>query len=61
MTEAFAHQWQYAEVSGHREWIAVLLEKYYDPMYEYQLSKRDGGKLFCGDREAVITRAEQDH
>jgi tRNA 2-selenouridine synthase len=61
MTEAFAHQWQHAEVSGHREWIAVLLEKYYDPMYEYQLSKRDGEKLFFGDREAVITRAEQDY
>ena len=31
----------------HREWIAALLEKYYDPMYDYQLSSREG-KLFRG-------------
>ena len=39
---------------GHREWIARLLVDYYDPMYEYQLEQREGGVLFCGDRNAVI-------
>jgi tRNA 2-selenouridine synthase len=36
-----------------------LLEKYYDPMYEYQLSKRAGKQLFSGDRQAVIAWAQQ--
>ncbi len=42
MAAAFARQWQDRDLSGHRQWIALLLEKYYDPMYEYQLSKRAG-------------------
>jgi tRNA 2-selenouridine synthase len=54
MAEAFAAQWQEGDLSGHRRWIGDLLEKYYDPMYEYQLSKRTGQQLFRGDRQAVI-------
>jgi len=61
MAAAFARQWQDRDLSGHRQWIALLLEKYYDPMYEYQLSKRAGKQLFCGDRQAVIAWAQQDH
>ena len=59
MAAAFVRQWQDTEVSGHRQWIAVLLEKYYDPMYEYQLSKRAGAQWFRGDRQAVIARVRQ--
>ena len=59
MDEAFTRQWQDANLSGHRQWIAVLLEKYYDPMYEYQLSKRAGQQLFCGARQAVVAWAQQ--
>ena len=47
-------------MAGHREWIAFLLEHYYDPMYEYQLQQRDGRVLFRGDREAVINWALDD-
>jgi len=54
MTEAFREHWQNDDLSLHREWIAALLEKYYDPMYEYQLAQRAGRQLFCGDREAVV-------
>jgi len=61
MTAAFARQWQDRDLCGHRQWIALLLEKYYDPMYEYQLSKRAGEQLFCGDRQAVIAWAQQGH
>ena len=57
MAAAFARQWQDGDLSGHRQWIAMLLEKYYDPMYEYQLSKRAGEQLFQGDREAVVAWA----
>jgi tRNA 2-selenouridine synthase len=30
------------DVSLHRLWVAALLEYYYDPMYEFQLAKREG-------------------
>jgi len=54
MTEAFREHWQNDDLSLHREWIAALLEKYYDPMYEYQLEQRAGRQLFRGDRDAVV-------
>ncbi len=57
MTRAFEEQWQRGDMAGHREWIAALLEKYYDPMYEYQLAQRSGRQLFQGTRQAVIDRA----
>lgn len=57
MTRAFEEQWHRGEMAGHREWIAALLEKYYDPMYEYQLAQRSGRQLFQGSRQAVIDRA----
>ncbi|HEY6131635.1 MAG TPA: tRNA 2-selenouridine(34) synthase MnmH, partial [Halioglobus sp.] len=59
MAAAFARQWRQGDLSAHRQWIALLLEKYYDPMYEYQLSKRTGTTLFSGDRQAVVAWAQQ--
>jgi tRNA 2-selenouridine synthase len=60
MAAAFDREWRSGDVSGHRQWIAILLEQYYDPMYDYQLSKRAGDILFSGDREAVVAWAQQD-
>ena len=57
MTEAFARQRDRGDLQGHRLWIGALLEKYYDPMYEYQLSRRAGRQLFRGDRDAVVAHA----
>jgi len=37
----------------HRRWIALLLENYYDPMYEYQLSRKLPGIKFRGSRREV--------
>jgi len=59
MAEAFAQQWRDGDLSLHRPWVAFLLQKYYDPMYEYQLSQRDGKQLFHGDRDAVVAWAER--
>lgn len=56
---AFDSQWQDGTLSGHRAWIARLLEEYYDPMYEYQLSKRQGEQLYRGDRQAVVGWVQQ--
>jgi tRNA 2-selenouridine synthase len=54
MAAAFAAQASSGDLSLHREWIAFLLEHYYDPMYDYQLSQRNGEVLFRGNRSAVI-------
>jgi tRNA 2-selenouridine synthase len=59
MVAAFHCQWQDGDLSGHRAWIARLLEEYYDPMYEYQLAKRQGEQLYRGDRQAVVAWAQQ--
>jgi tRNA 2-selenouridine synthase len=59
ITAAFAQQERDGDVSGHRQWVAVLLEQYYDPMYEYQLSRRTGECLFRGDRQAVLDWAQR--
>ncbi len=42
---AFAEQLARGDVSSHREWISTLLSQYYDPMYDYQLSRREGNVL----------------
>lgn len=55
---AFAEQWRSGELCAHRRWIAVLLQQYYDPMYEYQLAQRCGERLFQGDRQAVLQWAQ---
>jgi tRNA 2-selenouridine synthase len=54
MAAAFALQQSRADTSGHRQWVAFLLEQYYDPMYEYQLRQREGEVLFRGNRQAVL-------
>ena len=59
MSLAFERQWQTGDSSWHRHWIIELLEKYYDPMYQYQLSKRAGERLFSGDRAAVLDWAQR--
>lgn len=51
---AFEEQWRSGCHDGHRAWIGFLLEHYYDPMYEYQLARREGERLFHGERAAVL-------
>lgn len=38
----------------HWDWILALLVEYYDPMYDYQLSKRSERIRLRGDRDTVI-------
>ena len=57
MQSAFERQRRSGSPDGHRAWIALLLQQYYDPMYEYQLSRREGVKLFSGPRQAVLAWA----
>ena len=45
--------------SLHRQWIQALLVEYYDPMYEYQIGRRQGGILFRGSRDEVLSAAAE--
>ena len=44
----------FAGAEDHAVWIAALLEKYYDPMYDYQLERKRTRIRFEGDRNSVI-------
>jgi tRNA 2-selenouridine synthase len=42
------------DASGHQEWIKTLLLNYYDPMYAYQLEKKQHRVVFRGSAEEVM-------
>jgi len=44
-----------SNVSGFRKPIQLLLKDYYDPMYDYQMSRKQKGEvLFCGSMEEIV-------
>jgi len=47
-----------SDTSGFRKPVQLLLEDYYDPMYDYQMNKRRGEVLFRGSMEEIIEWAE---
>ncbi len=40
------------DISNHYDWLKIILENYYDPMYEDQLKKREEFICFRGDYQA---------
>jgi tRNA 2-selenouridine synthase len=42
------------QAEHHKTWIRVLLAEYYDPMYDYQLSKKADRVVFRGERDYVL-------
>ena len=57
-TEAFSVQQKEDNLEGHKEWIKILLEEYYDPMYDYQIEKSDTPIVFRGDEVSVLAYME---
>lgn len=49
MNQALDEQQRTGDVERHAEWIQVLLQDYYDPMYDYQLSQKAGRIAARGD------------
>ena len=49
MQEAF----ETGSPEAHQAWIGLLLDWYYDPMYDYQLAQKQDRIVFRGDRIAV--------
>ena len=59
MQRAINQQQNTGEVAGHEAWIQSLLVDYYDPMYEYQLEKKQQRVVFSGDYQQVLEWAGQ--
>jgi len=53
MQNALSQQRNQNQTSQHLAWISLLLQKYYDPMYEYQLEKKAQRVLFRGNHHAM--------
>jgi len=53
MQDALDEQQRSGNVDLHREWIAGLLNEYYDPMYVYQRQQKADRVIFTGDQRAV--------
>ncbi|MEL4274832.1 tRNA 2-selenouridine(34) synthase MnmH [Shewanella xiamenensis] len=51
MQLALTQQLNQNQTSQHLTWISLLLQKYYDPMYEYQLAKKAHRVLFRGNHQ----------
>jgi tRNA 2-selenouridine synthase len=53
MNEALTVQAASGDVSGHREWIRLLLQEYYDPMYVHQKASKAGRIVATGNAEVL--------
>jgi len=47
-------QQQLGNTENFKEWIKVLLVDYYDPMYDYQLDKKQERIIFKGNKDEVL-------
>lgn len=57
MLEALDQQAATGSLEEHHLWIESLLTDYYDPMYDYQLSQKQGDILVRGGPEAITSWA----
>lgn len=53
MTSALDIQQRTGATEAHRQWVEFILFDYYDPMYDYQISKKSDRLVFRGDKTAV--------
>jgi len=51
---AINKQTSHQDTSDHKHWIETLLVNYYDPMYDYQISKKDQRVIFRGEQNSVM-------
>lgn len=59
METALEQQQNRHDTRGHDAWIQALLEDYYDPMYDYQLSQKQGRILVRGGPDTIIDWASK--
>lgn len=59
MEEALVKQENTGKTDAHNAWIQSLLQDYYDPMYDYQLSQKEGRILVRGGPETILDWANE--
>ena len=59
MRDALKAQLDTGSLALHIEWIQILLSKYYDPMYDFQLSKKADRIIFRGNQRSILEWIEQ--
>jgi len=52
--DAFDRQIQTGDTHAHKAWIEILLREYYDPMYDYQIAKKEESVVFSGNSVEVL-------
>jgi tRNA 2-selenouridine synthase len=59
MDQALLQQEATGETAAHNAWIQSLLQDYYDPMYDYQLGKKEGRILVRGGPKTILDWANK--
>lgn len=59
LTDAICQQKSSADNEQHKTWIKCLLVDYYDPMYDFQISKKDNHVIFKGEKHEVLAYLKQ--
>jgi len=54
LSNAIQQQQSSGNIENHKEWIKILLVDYYDPMYDFQISKKESRITFKGPQDDVI-------
>lgn len=54
LTDALQQQLTTGKTDKHKEWIKVLLVDYYDPMYDFQIAKKENRVAFRGQNDDVL-------
>jgi len=55
LNEAISQHQSGGSTDLHKEWIKSLLVDYYDPMYDYQFSKKEDRVIFKGTQDEVLS------
>jgi len=61
VTDAISQQSRNGDTSLHKKWISILLVDYYDPMYDYQLCKKQHRIIYKGQPEEVLAYLKESH
>ena len=59
LDEAWQHQQSTNDPTRHKVWIRELLEKYYDPMYAYQIEQKQERVIFSGNETEILDYLEK--
>lgn len=55
LTAAIQQHQSNNDLELHKDWIRVLLVDYYDPMYDYQFSKKEGRVIYKGSQDEILS------